>query len=148
MEGVAREMGKLWRRRWMRYRGGEPEVGGGADGRGPAVSDQKRGEERGAGPRAWSAKLGHAEEVGCRAGEGKKKRKEEGNESWAAMLAGSGAEKEKRWVGLEKEKGREKEEGLESFLFLNLLKLLKFKLFFKLLKFKLFSKHFKPFQNF
>jgi hypothetical protein len=48
---------------------------------------------------------------------------------------GPRGEKEKRWVGLEKEKGREKEEGLESF-FSNLFKFIfqtfEIELFFKL----------------
>jgi hypothetical protein len=59
--------------------------------------------------------------------------------------AGPRGEKEKMWVGLEKEKGREKKEGLESFFFLfsYLFKLLNLNPFSNFSRFKLFSKIFK-----
>jgi hypothetical protein len=64
--------------------GGKPEVGDGADMWARSVSDRKRRDERGAGPRVKWTKLGHAEMVRWRASE---KRKEEGDLGRASCWA-------------------------------------------------------------
>jgi hypothetical protein len=106
----------------MRGRGGLEE-GERADMWARSVSDRKRGEERGAGPRVWWA---------ARAGAGPKARKQREREKGG--LLGCGLRRD-RWAGgLKRER-----EVLEGVFFL-------FIYFFKLL-FQTF-KSFKPFQNF